>query len=446
MEAQYQLKSRQKNKKYRRWLIALSSLILVLIILRITGLIGSSSAIEVQAEKVERRTIVESISGAGKLHPEKELSISADVSGEIIAINIREGDPVKKGQLLVRIKPDEYQSQVEDAEAAYYSTRAEYENIKAQLLQYEALFNKNQAMYERYQTLKKKEAISISEFEAAESEYISSRAQLESAKQRLKATGFSVKSAEARLKQAKEYLNKTHIYAPMDGTVTLLNNEVGERVVGTVQMAGTVIMKIADLKQMEVNVDVNENDIIRIKRGDTALIEVDAYPNEKFYGIATELANSSTEEISISEQVTTFRVKISILRKSYEHLIDSIKHRETPFRPGMSAMVEIRTEVKKDVLSVPVLAVSTRPVKDIRSVLGDSVYNQYKRLDDDLEVVFVIENNTAKIKPVKTGIQDDYYIHITEGLEPDEMVVSGPYSTVSRILKNGLSIKKQDEK
>ena len=277
--------NKDKKKKNNRlyWYIGggLSVLIILLLILSKTGVIGKSDIPEVQTEKLSLKTIREVISASGKLKPEKEVSISADVSGEIIELTVKEGDKVQKGQLLLRIKPDEYQSMVEDADAAYNTSIANVKTAKSSMNQMEAMFNKSKAVYERYVVLKQKNAVSATDFENVESEYLSAKAQLESAKQNVIGSDYSAKSADARKRKAYENLRKTSIYSPIDGIVTKLNNQLGERVVGTAQMMGTVILKIADLNLMVADIDVNENVIIRIKLGDTADIEVDAFLDKK---------------------------------------------------------------------------------------------------------------------------------------------------------------------
>lgn len=428
-------KKKKRNKLYRRVVAVTILLIIFLLILKKTGVIGDSNSIEVEVEKVQLRTIIETITASGKLRPEREVTISSDVSGEIIELYFKEGDKVKKGDLLLRIKPDEYQSMKEDAEATYNSSIANLENSKAQLLQSEASFKLSKASYNRYLILKEKNAVSAADFDRIESEYITSKAQVEATRQRVIGAKYSMKSSEARLKKAKENLKKTTIYSPMDGIITVQNNEVGERVVGTAQMQGTAIMKIADLNIMEVWVDVNENDIIRISKGDTAEIEVDAFPDEKFKGLVTEIANSSKEDRTAVDQITTFEIKIKILEKSYEHLIDTTKIITTPFRPGMSSMVDIRTKQVDNVLSVPILSVTTRKNKDIKN--DTSIAKEEMK-----EVVFVYKESKVQIKKVKIGIQDDYFIQIIEGVDSNDLVVSGPFSIVSKILKDEQKVKK----
>ena len=447
--------NKDKKKKNNRlfWYIGagVAGLIIILAILSKTGVLGKSDVPEVLTEKLIKRTIRETISASGKLKPEKEVSISADVSGEIIELTVKEGDKVTKGQLLLRIKPDEYQSMVEDADAAYNTSIAGVKTAKSNMNQMEAMFNKSKAVYDRYLVLKQKNAVSATDFENVESEYLSAKAQLESAKQNVIGSDYSAKSADARKRKAYDNLRKTSIYSPVDGIVTKLNNQLGERVVGTAQMMGTVIMKLADLNLMVADIDVNENDIIRIKLGDTADIEVDAFIDKKFKGIVTEIANSSKESTaSLSDQITTFSVKIRLLESSYKDMIDPRLAVATPFRPGMSAMVDINTSIAKDVLAAPILAVTTRDKDKLNSYTKKSKKEDTTNKDDEVtknkekieQVVFIYDKAKARMTKVETGIQDDNYIQIKKGLKEGEEVISGPYSIVSKLLKDGQTVKK----
>jgi HlyD family secretion protein len=450
--------STDKKKKSNKMLWWISGgivlVIILLIILSKAGVLGKNDLSEVQTEKIEKRTIKEIISASGKLKPEKEVSISSDVSGEIIELLVKEGDRVSKGDLLVRIKPDEYQSSLDDADAAYNTAIANFKTAKSNLNQTEAMFNKAKATYERYQVLKEKKAVSDTEFERVESEYLSAKAQLEAAKQNVIGAEFAVKSANARKQRAYDNLRKTSIFSPVDGTVTKLNSQLGERVVGTIQMMGTVIMKIADLNKMVVDIDVNENDIIRISFNDTTNIEVDAFPDRIFKGLVTEIANSCKESTStLSDQVTTFSVKIRILEESYKDIISASGTVTTPFRPGMSALVDINTDVVQNVISAPILAVTTRD----KAKKTDEGKKEGKKTDENStnednekeksgkntrQVVFVYKNGVVTMVEVETGIQDDTYIQIKKGLNEGDEVVSGPYSIISKTLKDGQKVKK----
>ncbi|MBC8343515.1 MAG: efflux RND transporter periplasmic adaptor subunit [Bacteroidetes bacterium] len=437
---------KKKSNKLFVWIaVAMVAMIVVLIILSKKGVIGDSNMIEVETDVVSKRSISEVITASGKLRPEKELSISSDVPGEIIELSVKEGDRVKKGDLLLRIKPDEFKSNVDDAIASYNSSLAGLENAKANLEQSSAYLEKSKTLYDRYAVLKEKSAVSDTEFERVESEYLGAKAQYESARQGVETAKYSIVSAAARKQKAFESLSKTSIYSPIDGIVTRLNNQEGEKVVGTAQMAGTVILRLADLSQMVVNIDVNENDIIRISLGDTADIEVDAFLNEKFRGTVTEIANSSKDNVGGVDQITTFDIKVKLIEESYAHLIDTTKTVKTPFRPGMSAMVDVHTNSAIGVISVPILSVTTRFINPE----GDEDEGRKKKEEDEnnkSEVVFLFEDGETKMKQVEIGMQDDYYIEILEGLEEGQVVVSGPYSIVSKILKDGQSVKEKDKK
>lgn len=421
----------KKNRTLIFALIAIVLLIIVAVVGKKTGLFGKPELIEVSVEKPELRTLTESITANGKIQPEIEIKISSEVSGEIIELNVREGDQVKKGQLLCRIKPDTYISIKERAIAAVNSSKARLVQAQAQLAQSELAFNRSKQLFEQ-------KAISESEFETAKTSY-------QVAKADVQAATYNVESAEASLREANENLNKTTIYAPVSGTVSKLSVELGERVVGTAQMAGTEIMRIADLSRMETRVSVNENDIVRVKLNDTALIEVDAYPNEKFKGVVTQIANSASTTGLATDQVTTFEVRVFLLENSYKHLADRAKG--TPFRPGMSTAVDILTQTKTNILTIPIQAVTTRTDSLQTGAKGfvdsKTAENETKKTSEKLqEIVFVTVGDTAKIVNVKTGIQNNQYIEILEGLTPDHEVVVAPFSAISRKLSNGRLVKK----
>jgi HlyD family secretion protein len=419
--------------------------VIALIVARKKGAIGGSAGeLEVTVEKASRRTIVESVSASGKIQPEIEVKIAPEVSGEIVELNVKEGDEVKAGQLLVRINPDIYEANVSRTTAAVNSARAAEKQARAQ-------YEESKKVYDRQEGLLKKGAISQAEFDVALRTY-------EVAKLQVDAAGFQLRSAEASLKEARDNLNRTTIYAPADGHISKLNVEKGERVVGTATMAGTELLRLANLAEMEVLVDVNENDIIKVNRGDTALIEVDAYVGRKFTGVVTEVANSakSTGVSSSVDQVTNFEVKVRILKSSYADLVTP--QRANPFRPGMTAAVEVQTERKTNVLAVPIQAVTTRT-----DTLGKVSYGRSSASDMDeeegteskaseqpdveFEVVFLEASGKAELKVVTTGIQDDKFIEVVTGLDPDANVITGPYSALSRQLKRGSPVSvTKDEK
>ncbi|QKG81003.1 efflux RND transporter periplasmic adaptor subunit [Tenuifilum thalassicum] len=422
------------KKGLLKYLLGAVVLLIVFVIVgKKMGWIGKPLTTAVYVEKPEFRTITESITANGKIQPEVEVKISSEVSGEIIELPVKEGDWVEKGSLLCRIKPDTYISMKERAIASVNSANARLLQSKAQLAQAELSFKRSKQLYEQ-------KAISESEFETAKTNY-------EVAQAELKAATYSVESAEASLKEAEENLKKTTIYSPISGTVSKLNVELGERVVGTIQMAGTEIMRIANLNRMEARVDVNENDIVKVEIGDTALIEVDAYLGRKFKGVVTQIANTANVQGATTDQVTNFEVRIFILESSYKDLVTNAK--TSPFRPGMSTTVEILTNTKQNVLTVPILAVTTRidSVKTRKEwdKVGENNTEEKtsnSKIEAPKEIVFVAKGDTARIVEVKTGIQDNQYIEIIEGLSPDDEVVSAPYSAISRKLKDKSLIRK----
>ncbi len=425
-------------------------IIVLLAVAKKAGWMGDSNRIKVSAEKVLRRDLVETVAANGKVQPEVELKISADVSGEITELYVKEGDVVKKGTLLCRINPEVYASNYERATAAVNSSKANLQNSKSRLTQAEAQFEQSSLNFNRNKKLFEDKVISVAEFENIKSSYEVAKAEVAAARQSVAAAGFNVSSAEAGLKESKENLNRTSIYAPVDGTVSKLSKERGERVVGTNMMEGTEIMRLANLNEMEVSVDVSETDIVRVSTGDTADIEVDAWLGRTFSGIVTEVANSSNlSAASVTDQVTNYTVKVRILRDSYLDLLEGKADNYSPFRPGMSATVEIKTRRTPNVLTVPIQSVTTR----------DTVKKAVKEKNDKnnggsgeaktetpvlsskvVEYVFVVSESKVELRPVKTGIQDSQYIEITEGLKEGEMVVSGPYNAVAKTLKDHAAI------
>jgi len=422
--------------------IVIVILLVVVIVGRNAGWIGEPVGIKVTAEAVENRTIIETVTSNGKVQPVTEVKISPDVSGEIVELMVEEGDFVEKGTMLVRINPEIYISALDRVEASLNTSRANLANSRARKAQAEAQFINAQAAFNRSNTLYEQDAISESEFDSARSQYLVSQAEVEAGKQSVVAAEFQVQSAEATLREARENLTKTNIYAPMDGTISRLDAELGERVVGTSQFAGTEILRIANLNKMEVLVEVNENDIIRVNEGDTALIEIDAYLNQTFKGVVTSIANSALNQAATVDQVTNFEVKIIILPESYEHLLRPEQYHLSPFRPGMSASVDIQTETAYDVMSIPIQAVTTRT--DDENNQTDSLSQEQNLVNTDLlsrkvqEYVFVYnEDGTVTLTAVESGIQDSNFIQITSGLSDGDQVVTGPFRAVSRTLKDG---------
>ncbi|MFA6757740.1 MAG: efflux RND transporter periplasmic adaptor subunit [Bacteroidales bacterium] len=409
-----------KNKKLI-WIIVIA--VLLVIVLAWYGSTKEKAAITVTAQEITGKTIVEVIPANGKIKPVIEVKISPDVSGEIIELNFKEGDQINKGDLIIKIKQDVYISMKERAEASLNS-------VKAQLTQQLAQFEQTQQTYLRNKTLFEQKAISEVEYETAYSQF-------QVAKEQIKAAEFNVKSSEAALKEAQENLTKTVIYAPMDGIISKMSIEKGERVVGTSQMAGTEMLRIANFNQMEVLVDVNENDIIRISLGDTATIDVDAYPNRKFTGVVTQIANSAKNIGSALDQVTNFEVKIYILPDSYSDLAVDGK---IPFRPGMSASVAVQTSRKEDINAIPLQAITTRI-----NLLEDSI-KESLGINESIEQVFVIkEDNSTEVRKITTGIQDLNNIEVTSGLSRGELVVTGPFSAISKTLKAGDLVKIEEK-
>jgi len=437
-----------------KWLIiAVVVFIIFAIIGKKAGWIGGDEARKVTVEKVILRDIVETVSASGKIQPEVAIKISPDVSGEIVELPVKEGDRVSKGQLLARILPDIYQSYVDRSVAALNSSKANVANAKSRLTQVQSQFEKAKMAYERNQKLFNEKLISASEWEGIKSAFEVAKAEVSAGEQSVAAADFGVRSAEASVKEAQDNLRKTSIFSPVDATISKLNVEKGERVVGTSQFAGTEIMTLANLNEMEVNVDVNENDIVRVNVGDTSTVEVDAYLGKKFKGIVTEVANSAnTIGVSV-DQVTNFTVKIRILRESYEEIRDPERPNRAVFNPGMSATVDIMTKRATNVTSIPIQSVTTRDTtKGKNSVKKDSEKMQLEdedkvkvvenvrendKLEDKLsECVFVVVDGAVKLRPVEIGIQDNNYIEIIKGLKEGEVVVTGPYSSISKILKD----------
>jgi HlyD family secretion protein len=424
----------------KKILLYLSIFVVVLIVFLIigkkAGWIGNSMVYEVTVEKAALRNITEVITANGKIQPETDVKITPDVSGEIVEIDIKEGDAVKKGQFLLKIKPDVYISARDRSNAALNGTRANLANAKAGLSQVESRYEQARLAYNRSKILWEQKTISESEWETAQSNYKVAQADVEAAKQTVQAAEYSVHSAEATLKEESENLMKTSIFAPMDGIITSLLVEKGERVAGTSMMSGTEMLQLANLDRMEVLTQVNENDIVRVSFNDSALVEIDAYPERKFKGIVTEIANSASTAGTTTDQVTNFEVKILLLKSSYQDLIDA--GNTFPFRPGMSASVDIITELKYNILTVPLQAV-TRQADTL--LKPDSVMLSADK-DEFREIVFVYDNQKAKLTIVKTGIQDNNYIEILSGLSENQEIVTAPYHIITKKLKDGSSLKK----
>lgn len=434
------------NKKLIYWLGgALIIIIIVLVVLKKNGKIGTSDSTKVTVEKVTKVTIIETVTANGKIQPEKDIKVSPFISGEVIELTVLEGDMVEKGQLLAKIDPEQYVSAYERAEAGLNSQKAAEANARANLAQANAQYIKNKLDYERNLALWEKKVISDSDMEKIKSTFDVSKAQVDASEESLKSAEFQVKSSAASLREAKENLSRTAVYAPQNGTVSKLNVERGERVQGASQFsAGTELMRIANLNNMEVNVEVSENDIVRVHLNDTALIEVDAYLNRDFKGIVTEIATSANTTGTSADQVTNFDVKILILSDSYQDLVPENDPSYSPFRPGMSASVDIQTRTERNVIAVPIAAVTTRADTTGRLQSAKEKRDEKKEADEGKvvskkeikEYVFTYVDGKAKMVAVKTGIQDNSFIQILEGLEVGQEVITGPYTAVSKTLKN----------
>tara|TARA_B100000497_G_scaffold125658_1_gene162578 strand:+ start:464 stop:1738 length:1275 start_codon:yes stop_codon:yes gene_type:complete len=409
------------KKKTLFWILGIVIVTLVVLIGgKKAGMFGETNrGKEVEIAKITPIDIIETVAATGKIQPEVEVALSSEVSGEIISLPIKEGQEIKKGELLVKINPDLIQAAVSQSQAGL-------QNIKAQLAQAEASARNAKANYQRNKTLFEKGVISKLDWDRSIAEYEGAQANVESA-------FYSVKSAAASLKQSKDNLSRTAIYAPMSGTISRLAVELGERVVGTAQMAGTEIVRVADLTNMEVEVDVNENDIVKVNVGDQTIVEVDAYLKREFRGEVTEIANSALTALS-ADQVTNFKVKVRILPSSYSDLTQGKPESYSPFRPGMTATVDIITNKRTQIVGVPISAVviktdttCTKEKIDKKKITSEK--------QEKYEVVFVKNGNKAALRVIKTGIQDDSNIEVLTGLSQGDQVITGPYNTVTKSLK-----------
>ena len=403
------------------------TLIIVLVTLKSKGIIGGNDdSKQVETSKVDEITIIETVSATGKIQPEIEVKISSEVSGEIIALPVKEGQVVKKGDLLVKINPDLYTS-------GYNRTVSNLSGTKAGLSQADATFKEAKASYDRSKTLFDKGIISRSDWDKAIAAFEGAKANKESAY-------FNVQSANATVKEAKDNLGRTTIYAPADGTISSLDVELGERVLGTQQMTGTELLRVANLNNMEVEVDVNENDIVKINIGDSTKIQVDAYLKKEFKGIVTSISNSASAATT-ADQVTNFKVKVRILKESYQDLLEGKPATYSPFRPGMTATVDIITERKEKVIGVPISAVVIKSDTTATKSYEIEDEGEDKKVapknDKKFECVFVKVGNKAKIRIVKTGIQDDTNIEVVSGLNKGDVVIVGPYTTVTKDMNSG---------
>jgi HlyD family secretion protein len=436
--------STQKGKKkwFRAVVIGVILLVLVGVSAKKLGFIKTEEKLEVSMSKVGLSTIVEKVNASGKIQPVNEVKISPDVSGEIKELYVVEGQSVSKGILLARVRPDNYQLAYDRQVALLNAQKAALSQAKARITQTESRLKQVEAQHKRNIKLHADKVISQQDLEVSQANFEQAQADFEVAKQSLQAAQYQLESSEASVRDANETLKLTSIFAPMDGIITKLSVDKGERVVGTATMAGTEMLRIADLERMEVRVDVNENDIIRVSKGDTAIIEVDSYSylGQKFKGIVTSIANSAkssgVQQIS-SDGVTEFEVRVLILKDSYAHLLK--ENSLSPFRPGMSASVEIITDVKKDVLSVPLSSVTSRKPKSKLQEQEKETSEPKKRINNESlkEYVFVVKADTVSMVEVKTGISDFENIEILSGINEGDQIVVGPFSLVSKKLESG---------
>lgn len=434
------------NKKLLWIIIALVVLIVALIGLKKAGVIGKEEGIKVTSEKAALRTIIETVNASGKVYPEIEVKVSPDISGEIVELNVNEGDSVKKGQVLARIYADIYLTQRDQVAAGVNQSKAQLSNSTAGLAGLKATLDNLKNTYERQKKLYNEKVVSRAEFETAEQNYLTSQANYNAAREGLKSSEASIQGAQAQLQKADKDLSRTVIVSPMNGMISLMNVKKGERVAGNSFNVGTEMMRVADMRSIEVRVDVGENDIPKVKLGDTAVVEVDAYTNRKFKGLVYKIANPSTSGLTTSNssaEVTNYKVHIRLLPESYKDMVAVGKG--FPFRPGMSASADIQTRTQQNVLSIALNAVTTRD-KNGDAAPGDKKDDKEPQeetrstsMDDGIEeVVFVLQkdNKVKKVK-VKTAIQDLNHIEILEGLKVGDEVITGPYSIVSKTLKEG---------
>lgn len=444
--------TKSKKKKYFIW--GGAALVIILLIIAVSQKKGTGET-KVTTELAKSRTIVESVSANGKIQPEIDVKISPYISGEVVELYVKEGEEVTKAQLLAKIDPEIYISNYERTEASLQMQKANLANSRAREAQAQAQFVKAEEDFKRNKKLFDQQVISQSDFDGATSAFAVAKEEVTAAQENVKAAEFSVSSTEASLREARENLTRTSIYAPNEGTVSRLSIEKGERVTGASQFSsGTEIMRIANLERMVVNVEVNENDIVRVSMYDTCIIEVDAYLTHKFKGIVTEIATSANVIGVSADQVTNFEVKILILENSYQDLVKTDDLIKSPFRPGMSATVDIQTETAPNIITVPIQAVTTRSdttgdEKMDREEGDESMEDaELTNNDDDemLEYVFLYEEGKAVMQEVKTGVQDNMFIEILEGLEVDQEIIVGPYRAVSKKLKDGDAVEKVDKK
>ena len=437
--------------KLKPILIGVGIIIALLVVAKLTGLIGGKKAEKVTVEKAAERKVIETVTASGKIQPETEVKLSSEVSGEVTELLVKEGDVVKKGQLLCKVRPDVLKSGYDRATASYSSQKASVASSQQMLAQSQGNMVNAEATYKRNVELFNKKVISASEFDAAKAAYLTAKTNLGRAKEDVTAAKFMLEQSGANVQEAGANLAKATIFAPVDGVISKLSVELGDRILGTAQMAGTEIMRISNLSSMEVNVDVNENDINRVNVGDSAIIEVDAFADKKFKGIVTEIASSSKDVGTTTsvDQVTNFNVKVRIIADSYTDVKGGAKDLPSPFRPGLSATVDIESQSLKG-LAVPIQCVFTEDAnkakKEGESASTDANADKQKsKLNDKTIKQYVYlfaANSTVKKVEVTTGIQNDQYIIVKTGLKAGQDVVTGPYSAIQNKLKDGMIVEK----
>src|SRR5215217_186244 len=433
--------------KLKTILIIVGVLIVLVAVAKFTGLIGGEKAEKVTVEKAGKRNVIETVTASGKVQPETEVKLSSEVSGEVTELLVKEGDVVKKGQLLMKVRPDVLKSGYDRAIASNSSQRASVAASQQVLQQNQANFVNAEATYKRNVELFNKKVISVSEFDAAKAAYLTAKTNLGRSKEDYTAAKFQLAQTGANVQEASANLAKATIFAPVDGVISKLSVELGDRILGTAQMAGTEIMRISNLTSMEVNVDVNENDINRVNVNDNAVIEVDAFADKKFKGIVTEIASSSKDvgTVTSTDQVTNFNVKVRILAESYSNLTQGAKDLPSPFRPGLSATVDIESESLNG-LAIPIQSVFTGDMKAKQGPgdnSGDDDQQKSKLTDKTVkQYVYIYNNGTVKKTEVTTGIQNDQYIIIKSGIKANQEIVTGPYSAIQNRLKDGAKVEK----
>ncbi len=449
-------KKKRKSNSLLYWLIGILGVLLVFVILaKSAGWIGKPQEMEVEMALAKRATIVEKVSASGTVQPVTEVKIAPEVSGEIIELLVEENDSVERGQVLVKIRPDTWESQLERAQAGLSQQKANLEQTEANLQRVKATYLRAEQEYERQKKLWNEKVISEADWQLAQQNFTVAKSDVTSAEQNVEAAKYIIRSTAAQLEEAQENFRKTTVLAPMEGVVSKLIVKKGERVVGTATMAGTEMLRIADLDHMEVRVDVNENDIVRVSVGDTAIIDVDAYSstNKEFKGVVTLIANTAKEKTS-ADAITEFEVRILILRTSYEDLVR--EGNRYPFRPGMTASVDIITTRKENVLSVPLASVTTRSPEDEKRgneeqdgpprAQTTSQQPPAREEEEDKVVVFVNDGGVARMVEVETGISDYDNIEILKGVDDSTQVITGPFLVVSKRLKDGDKVRAVEKK